>query len=233
MQLQLLRSEIDGWMVERDGLLARLSDEPELAGRVVELETAIMDRKKQLQSIQNDISQLTIYAKADGTLYEPTWSDPKPPETDRLEGWSGNPLSVKNVGGMYEQGTLLCWIVPECAWKLDGYVPESEVTKISENAAVRIQLDRDPFGPFDGCVARIDAQPLGQLPELLADDHRLPIAGTNGVADLTEMCYRVIIETEGMPEQIALRALCTIRIEVEPQSIMQRLREYVRRNLRG
>ena len=42
-----------------------------------------------------------------------------------------------------------------------------------------------------------------------------------------------VSESGEMPEHISLHALGTVRIKVEPRSILQRIEAYVRRNLRG
>lgn len=233
MQLHLLESEIGELLVEQSGVIARINDEPELAARAAELEIALRDKKKRQQSIQKDIDQLKVYASAAGTIFEPTWSRANSVDASQLERWSGNPLCSANLGGLFEQGTLLGWIVPEGSWRFDGYVPESEVTRILEDSTVEIQLDRDPFQTLSGRVVRIDAQPLEQLPPLLSGDNRLPISAGFGESALTEMCYRVTMEGGTLPDHISLRTLGTVRIKVQPRSILQRIKAYLSRHLRG
>ncbi len=231
--------ELAEFEMEIRGLNSRVNDEPELSASIAVLQELIVEKRKQLESIQRESKMLTLVARSSGTLIEPIWNIEPTDHSFRLAGWHGNPLDQENREAWMDQGTLVGWVADLSIWRIEAFVGESDVLEIRVGAAARIRLDQRPSQELRGRVTKIDSQPLTDVPHTLRGDSRLPVR-SDGRQTLTpeETTYRLTIEFDAPAVASSTllashESLAAVRIQSFPKSLSERLRRYVRRTFRA
>lgn len=239
LQVTTIEGEIAELEVEIAGLDMRIADASQAATRFAELNELLERRRQQLQSARQELAELTVLANSPGVLFEPSW-DPNTEVLDanqangNLVSWQGNPLDATSLGGWFEQGTLLGWVVDPNRWRVEVFVSESDVLQIASSAAATVQLDRHPYMLLGGRIISIDKQPLVDVPQVLNTDRRLQtLVQHNGQRRTEETTYRVIVELQQQQFAASFKSLATVRIKTRPKTIADRIWRYVQRTFRS
>jgi len=125
--------------------------------------------ERELAKLQSRLSKLEVRAPISGVVVEAATRRSSPVNSNqRLEEWSGTPLSPGNEGLLLRKQSLICAIAPESEYLSILLVDQMDRRLIENGNKVSITLDHLPWESIEGVVESISAEPASDFPQILA-----------------------------------------------------------------
>jgi putative peptide zinc metalloprotease protein len=159
IDLDLEIAQLEGTRAKQEAKLSALSREKfsnAAAGLEIGTVKESLDAvREQLQDKLRDRERLVLVAPRDGVVLPGPTVESKEDPTGRLPAWSGNPLSERNRGATFAQGTVFCLIGDSAAFEAVMIVDQSEREFITVGQRAALKLDAFPWRTLTGTVAEI------------------------------------------------------------------------------
>jgi putative peptide zinc metalloprotease protein len=198
---------------------------------VVALE-ACADAEQRLNKRLGEERALTLTAPAPGTVIPPPAVRRAAVER-QLVSWSGTPLEERNRQCFLERGTLLCIIGDPSRHETLVYVDGADVGLLSEGQRVRLQFEVGPAATLTGKVVEVAQRVVAEVPiEFVADSELASRADETGHRRPLRPTYHVRVSLDdSTAARLVIGARGWAKIEVEPQTLGQRIRRALRQAL--
>ena len=133
------------------------------------IEEKLQVATEQLARREEDRRRLTLTAAGSGTVLPPP-DKPLPPDArERLAGWSGHPMSEKNLGCWLQAGELFCQIGDPRQLEAHIVVDQADIDFVTAGQRVQICLDAHPGRIFEGTISDIADSELKTGPRRLTN----------------------------------------------------------------
>ena len=121
-------------------------------GTVKESLASIRD---QLDRKMKDRRELVLLAPRDGVVMPPMSLKSQGEQGGKLPAWSGNAISDRNLGAIFQEGTVLCMVGEPERFEAVMVVDQTEVEFVTEGQPVDLKLNSFPWQTFRGKVDQI------------------------------------------------------------------------------
>ena len=231
-QLAGLQGDLRRAQARVDALQVRQGGDADVAAKLLVAEEILADFRQQVQLKQLELSSLTIASPVDGIVIAPPRVPPSADRSKELPTWDGSPLDGANRGSFLERGTLLCLIGDPDHCDVVVYVDENDVRYIRQGQPARVRLEHAPADVLVGKVVEISEITAETAPAELAAARDLTVRTRRG-DDLAPVRnafqVRLAVESSKVPRLVGARG--TAKIEVEPQTIAERVARWLKRTL--
>jgi len=119
------------------------------------VEESLASIRDQLARKVQDRSELVLVAPRDGVVLPPASLKPQGEQGGRLPAWSGNALDDRNLGAMFQQGTVFCMIGDPDRFEAVMVVDQSEVEFVAKGQPVDLKLNSFAWQTFRGKVDQL------------------------------------------------------------------------------
>ena len=153
------------------------------------VEESLKSVEEQLTRKRQDRADLVLTAPRAGIVLPPNKVEAPKDPSGKLPGWTGWPLSEKNLGATLTEGTVLCMVGDADLMEVVMVVDQSEVEFLTRAQQVDLKLDAFPWQTFRGTVdelaeshieagsERLSVKAGGQVPTRTDESGReLPIS---------------------------------------------------------
>jgi hypothetical protein len=236
-ELEMQQLELRGQVLALEQKLAQINmslvDDVRLASELGNTVADLAKLRSQLQIVETEISQLTVYANHSGVLIPSDLqlerSLSEKPDADR---WVPI-LSQENLGCTIQRGMLLGWLVKPEAVELRAVVPESEAELLKPGMRVICRWDSQSAMGAQGEISRVAPEPLEKLPNVLQGDPqtRITVNALGHSASASQM-YEAYIVIPELPSGVLHQSLATVHIRVGQRSLRDMLHRYYVLNIR-
>jgi len=124
--------------------------------------------REQLDDRLRDRERLVLVAPRDGVVLPGPSQERRDDPTGKLPAWAGNPLDARNLGAMFQQGTVLCLVGAPDAFEAAMIVDQSEKEFLALGQRADLKLDAFPWITLTGSVAEIAETNVETVPERLS-----------------------------------------------------------------
>jgi len=158
--------------------------------------------REQLQKLQEEMDRLILRAPLAGRVVAP----PRLPaprierERERLSGWDGVPISLRNVGSFLEPQTHVATIAPTDGLQAVLVMDQTEREELVVGRSVRFKLDELPGQVLNGKITEISHRHLEFAPRGLSNRYQGPlvtVTDDQGREKLSSVTYQAIVPFEG------------------------------------
>ncbi len=236
-ELEMQQLELRGQVLALEQKLAQIKmslvDDVRLASELGNTVAELAKLRSQLQIVETEMSQLTVYANHSGVLIPSDLqlgkSLSEKPDADR---WVPI-LSQENLGCTIQQGMLLGWLVKPESVELRAVIPESEAEFLKPGMPVICRWDNQSSMGAQGEISRVAPEPLEKLPNALHGDPdtRVTVNALGHSASPSQM-YEAYIMIPELPVGALHQSLATVHIFVGQRSLRDMLHRYYVLNIR-
>ena len=211
-------------------LLSVRGEDEESATQIPAARKNISDLTRRMETLDRNLSRLTIVSPRDGTILAPPNVPEEPREREDLGTWTGSPLAPENRGSSLEAGTELCLVGDESQLIATLFVAEEDLPFVRTDQPVEILLDGLGDRTFFGEVSEISAVPVERLPREIVTNQLVPLdpEDTQQQRPLAPV-YQVRVQFDEIPNSIIRRGCGTARIRVASEPLAGRFWRAVRR----
>lgn len=210
----------------------RLNEEAGAAAQLLVAQEILADLVEQARLRDEETNALTIKAVSTGTVIAPPVVSPPADNQRELASWSGTPLDPDNRGCYVERGTLLCLIGDPQKCEAVILVDETDVPYVRVGQSARIRLEHALSKILTGQVVEIAEVNVESAPPELVSQHEIAVqADSAGAARPIRSLYQVRVAIEASDVPLLIGARASARIQVEPQTIAQRVMRWLSRTL--
>lgn len=179
---------------------------------------------EQLQKVQEEVDRLILRAPLAGRVVAPPRVAPPPLERDRerLSGWDGVPISLKNVGSFLEPQTHVATVAPTDRLQAVLVMDQTEREELIVGRSVRFQLEELPGQVFDGKISEISHRHLEFAPRGLSNRYQGPlvtVTDDQGREKLSSVTYQAIVPFEGDGRMVRSGMRGTARVHLFDRSL--------------
>lgn len=234
-KLSLEISELQSLLAEQrrhlDNLNKRRIGEPEVEALIPAARERISDLEARLEQRLTDVESLTIRASRSGQVF----AIPHVATIDNQElpTWSGNLHDPQNQGCYLEAGTQLCTIGDPDRAEAILLIDQSGITAVRTGQKVRLFFSGLSDHKAHGGIVDIATTELENLPPLLAKQlHVRARKNADRQTSPDETIYLARVRLDGAFPRIVTGTAGNGRIDVAPQSLAQRIFDYLSRTFR-
>lgn len=201
-----------------------------------ELPTArerLADLAGRLAQRQQQYDRLKILAPVAGTVLPPRLRRDVPPE-GALPGWEGTPLDEQNRGTWLTTQTPLCVLGDPQQMEVLLLIEQTQVELVRREQKVRLRFGQLPGQILEGTLKEIAELDLDVAPPELIAAGEVPVTtDRSGGQRLLSTYYQGRVLFAESPSSRLLRGGAgRARVEVDPQSLLDRLLRYLGRTFR-
>lgn len=227
-----LRGEVALAGTRVQNLLARTTNEPEVAAQLQVAQEMLADAEMQMNQRQQDADRLVLKSPAAGQVMEAPRINEVAAEDDRLPMWTGSPMEPKNARCYLQRGALVCLVGDPAAKVANVFVEEADVSFIKTGQTVRLKFNIAPDNILSGQVEEVAKRNIDTVPIELAAERDLAIRpDATGALRPLRATYSVRVAIDEHNADLLTGALGQAKILVEPQSFAQRMLHALRRTL--
>ncbi len=203
-----------------------------VAGNLPASQQLLASLQHRLQQKLTQAQSLRLLAPLDGVVLAPEFVAGIEPH-ERLGRWRGTPLDSENRGCTLDTGTMLCWIGDASQVTSIAVINQSDIPLVKPGQEVTVWTSAYPSRKLVGKVDAISLAEFDTAPRTLIESGALPmIEDATGNRNLVDVSFNVRIPLEQIDRAIPLRSTGWAKIEVEPITLVKRMRQYVARTFR-
>jgi putative peptide zinc metalloprotease protein len=188
LELDLEIAELEGRKQQAESRLASLQRErfndPSAGLELGTVQETLKSVVEQLERKLRDRAELVLVAPRDGVVLPVPNQAPQADPGGRLPGWTGNPLSERNLGATFTPGTVFCLVGDRSRFEAVMVVDQTEVEFVRVGQPVDLKLDAFPARTFSGKVAQLAET------HIEAGSERLSVKAGGGVPTKTDASGR-------------------------------------------
>ncbi|MBM4058265.1 MAG: HlyD family efflux transporter periplasmic adaptor subunit, partial [Planctomycetes bacterium] len=159
VDLDLEIADLEGKQRQYESRLKALERErftdPAAGLEIGTVEESLTSIREQLARKLQDRRELVLVAPRDGVVLPPASVKPQGDRGGRLPPWSGSALDDRNLGAMFQEGTVFCLVGDPERFEAVMVVDQTEVEFVTEGQKVDLKLDSFPWQTFRGTVDQI------------------------------------------------------------------------------
>ena len=159
VDLDLEIADLDGKATQFESRLMSLQRErfsdPAAGLEIGTVQESLSSVREQLDRKRKDRQELRLVAPRDGVVLPPPSVKPQPDAGGKLPSWTGNALDDRNLGAMFQEGTVLCMVGDPERFEAVMVVDQTEMEFIADGQRVDLKLDAFPWQTFTGTVDQI------------------------------------------------------------------------------
>ena len=156
VDLDLEIADLDGKATQFESRLMSLQRErfsdPAAGLEIGTVQESLSSVREQLDRKRKDRQELRLVAPRDGVVLPPPSVKPQPDAGGKLPSWTGNALDDRNLGAMFQEGTVLCMVGDPERFEAVMVVDQTEMEFIADGQRVDLKLDAFPWQTFTGTV---------------------------------------------------------------------------------
>jgi putative peptide zinc metalloprotease protein len=226
------RAEYERALTRVRHLEVRATVDAAAAAELLVAREACVDAEQRLNKRLGEERALTLKAPIAGAAIPPPAT--RHPSVERqLAAWSGTPLEQRNKQCFLERGTLLCLVGDTSRQEAFVYADGADAPYLRVGQRARLQFDVGPAVVRSGRIVEIAQAAVSVLPaELTADNLLASRADDTGQLRPLRPTYLVRVAFDDPPEGgLVVGSRGRAKIEVEPQTLSQRIIRAVRQAL--
>jgi len=149
-----------------------------------------------------------------------------------LPTWIGTPMDQKNAHSFVERGTLFCLVGDPARHEAVVFVDETDVQYVRLGQRVSLQFSVAPTAILSGRVEEISKRNILTVPHELAVEQQLANRpDSTGSRRPLRTSYSIRVSLDKHDEHLLAGARGRAKIQVEPQTLAERLLRNLRRTL--
>ncbi|HVU88537.1 MAG TPA: HlyD family efflux transporter periplasmic adaptor subunit [Pirellulales bacterium] len=189
---------------------------------------ALADVEERLAKRTADRERLVLRAPIAGTVLPPEWNaQPVLPES--LPTWRGTPMLARNQGAFLEVGTLFCLIGDPQRVEAVATVDQADIDRLAVGERVDIKVDQAAGTILLGTVKEVAEVDVDIAPRRLAKTGELATrTDSTGIARPLSASYQVRIVLDTTDRTVLLGAPGRVRIHCPAESVVARVRRWLR-----
>jgi putative peptide zinc metalloprotease protein len=159
VDLDLEIADLEGKATQYESRLKSLERErfsdPAAGLEIGTVKESLASLREQLARKHQDRRELVLVAPRDGVVLPPMSLKSQGEQGGKLPPWSGNALSDRNLGAIFQEGTVLCMVGEPERFEAVMVVDQSEVEFVADGQPVDLKLNSFPWQTFRGKVDQI------------------------------------------------------------------------------
>jgi putative peptide zinc metalloprotease protein len=159
VDLDLEIADLEGKATQYESRLKSLERErfsdPAAGLEIGTVKESLASLREQLARKHQDRRELVLVAPRDGVVLPPMSLKSQGEQGGKLPPWSGNALSDRNLGAIFQEGTVLCMVGEPERFEAVMVVDQSEVEFVAYGQPVDLKLNSFPWQTFRGKVDQI------------------------------------------------------------------------------
>jgi putative peptide zinc metalloprotease protein len=159
VDLDLEIADLDGKSKQYESRLKSLERErftdPAAGLEIGTVKESLASIHEQLERKHQDRRELVLVAPRDGVVLPPMSLKSQGEQGGKLPAWSGNALSDRNLGAIFQEGTVFCMVGEPERFEAVMVVDQTEVEFVTEGQPVDLKLNSFPWQTFRGKVDQI------------------------------------------------------------------------------
>ena len=159
VDLDLEIADLEGKATQYESRLKSLERErfsdPAAGLEIGTVKESLASLREQLARKHQDRRELVLVAPRDGVVLPPMSLKSQGEQGGKLPAWSGNALDDRNLGAIFQEGTVLCMVGEPERFEAVMVVDQSEVEFVADGQPVDLKLNSFPWQTFRGKVDQI------------------------------------------------------------------------------
>jgi putative peptide zinc metalloprotease protein len=159
VDLDLEIADLEGKATQYESRLKSLERErftdPAAGLEIGTVKESLASIREQLDRKLKDRGELVLVAPRDGVVLPPMSLKSQGEQGGKLPAWSGNALDDRNLGAIFQEGTVLCMVGEPERFEAVMVVDQTEVEFVTEGQPVDLKLNSFPWQTFRGTVDQI------------------------------------------------------------------------------
>jgi putative peptide zinc metalloprotease protein len=159
VDLDLEIADLEGKATQYESRLKSLERErfsdPAAGLEIGTVKESLASLREQLARKHQDRRELVLVAPRDGVVLPPMSLKSQGEQGGKLPPWSGNALDDRNLGAIFQEGTVLCMVGEPERFEAVMVVDQSEVEFVADGQPVDLKLNSFPWQTFRGKVDQI------------------------------------------------------------------------------
>ena len=192
----------------------------------------LRDLKNQLAEKRKDLASLEMRTRRVGVILAPPPRLRRLDHEDELAAWSGIPMDDRNRECTLQRGTLYCLVGDPARFEAIVVVEQDDIGRVAVGSHVQLDVNSGAANLIRGEVRQISRQDLQIVPpELAADREVATRRDEGGTARPMSTSYQVRVMLDNTPGSARLQSFRgRAFIRATPETIVARLRRWIRRN---
>ncbi len=168
-EIVALQGRNNEYRIQLANLRRQRLNQLEAGDQIPQLEEALAANEDQLREKREQQSRLELRAPTAGVVIPPKWVRPRQPPGGQLPGWSGTPLSKRNLGATLERSVPFCKIGSLEKMEANLVIDQAEIDFVAVGQEVEIKLDQMPHDTFHGVIVDISPEQMQAIPENISN----------------------------------------------------------------